>query len=556
MQWASRPPSGGFSWKVLAGLILAAAAGIVLMMRTPDPLEAQAAKKGTVAVARPVAAGDVAPEAKVPRGRVYQSRRLMDTSGFSEILSFLRWAPMPRSRRSGRTGRPPRPGRWSFTTNSSRRPGNPIRNGWASCSRRSTSSTSWERPRRPTSCSSRHGPGSSRTTPWPSSASIRSSIIRAWKRCDAARTRTASCAGARARASCRSSPPPSIPTQPAPAWRSSTSPSTSSSSPTTCRVRWLLNLAHMTLGEYPQKVDPRFLIPLDHYLKSEFDIGKFRDIGHLARSQPFQHGWRRDHGGFRRRRSARSRGHRRPTRPSTWRYYRNAGDGTFEDRTEPAGLIGATGGLVTRVQTDYNNDGRMDLFISRGAWLAAIRCRQSLAAERRRRHLHRRHASRRACIDPGQLHRRVLGRLRQRRLARRAIPLREPVQPACITTGGTGRSRKSPPGPACGRTAIVTARAATGSTTTTTTIRTCSSTTCKVTPGCITITATAPSPTSRKAMGIDGPKQGFSCWAWDYDNDGWLDIFATCYDHSLADVVKGHDRPAAQRDYRTGSFAT
>src|SRR5262249_36281227 len=25
--------------------------------------------------------------------------------------------------------------------------------------------------------------------------------------------------------------------------------------------RWLLNLAHMTLGEYPDKVDPRFLIP-------------------------------------------------------------------------------------------------------------------------------------------------------------------------------------------------------------------------------------------------------------------------------------------------------
>ena len=47
-------------------------------------------------------------------------------------------------------------------------------------------------------------------------------------------------------------------------------------------VRWLLNLAHMTLGEHPDKVDPRFLISLDQYLKSEFDIGKFRDIGHAA----------------------------------------------------------------------------------------------------------------------------------------------------------------------------------------------------------------------------------------------------------------------------------
>ena len=33
-----------------------------------------------------------------------------------------------------------------------------------------------------------------------------------------------------------------------------------------------------------------------------------------------------------------------------------------------------------------------------------------------------------------------------------------------------------------------------------------------------------------ESMGIDGPAVGFSCWAWDYDNDGWLDIFATSYD--------------------------
>ena len=33
---------------------------------------------------------------------------------------------------------------------------------------------------------------------------------------------------------------------------------------------------------------------------------------------------------------------------------------------------------------------------------------------------------------------------------------------------------------------------------------------------------------------------------WDYDNDGWLDIFATCYDRSLADVVNGMLGPAAQ----------
>ena len=45
--------------------------------------------------------------------------------------------------------------------------------------------------------------------------------------------------------------------------------------------------------------------------------------------------------------------------------------------------------------------------------------------------------------------------------------------------------------------------------------------------------------TSQVCKGIDGPLMGFSCWASDYDNDGWSDIFATCYDRTLADVVKG-----------------
>ena len=40
-------------------------------------------------------------------------------------------------------------------------------------------------------------------------------------------------------------------------------------------------------------------------------------------------------------------------------------------------------------------------------------------------------------------------------------------------------------------------------------------------------------------MGIDGPRGGFACWSWDYDNDGWLDIFATSYDRTLNDIVRG-----------------
>ncbi len=35
------------------------------------------------------------------------------------------------------------------------------------------------------------------------------------------------------------------------------------------------------------------------------------------------------------------------------------------------------------------------------------------------------------------------------------------------------------------------------------------------------------------------PERGLRVLVWDYDNDGWLDIFATSYDRTLADVVAG-----------------
>jgi hypothetical protein len=50
------------------------------------------------------------------------------------------------------------------------------------------------------------------------------------------------------------------------------------------------------------------------------------------------------------------------------RYFRNRGDGTFADRTEAAGLSGIVGGLNT-CQADYDNNGYMDVLVLRGAWL-------------------------------------------------------------------------------------------------------------------------------------------------------------------------------------------
>jgi len=48
-------------------------------------------------------------------------------------------------------------------------------------------------------------------------------------------------------------------------------------------------------------------------------------------------------------------------------FYLNNGDGTFSDKSAETGLIGHLGSLHLN-QTDFNNDGWMDLYIMRGAW--------------------------------------------------------------------------------------------------------------------------------------------------------------------------------------------
>ena len=52
------------------------------------------------------------------------------------------------------------------------------------------------------------------------------------------------------------------------------------------------------------------------------------------------------------------------------RFFRNNGDGTFEDRTARAGLTGEVGGL-NMVQADYDNDGFVDVLVLRGGWMGS-----------------------------------------------------------------------------------------------------------------------------------------------------------------------------------------
>jgi len=130
-------------------------------------------------------------------------------------------------------------------------------------------------------------------------------------------------------------------------------------------ARWLLNLAHMTLGEYPDRVPPAHLIP-SRVFASEHNPGRFRDVAQdcglaftgLAGGVAVEDF---DGDGL------------LDVMSSSWglhdqlRYFRNAGDGTYVERTKEAGLEGLTGGLNI-VHANYDNDGAPDVLVLRGAW--------------------------------------------------------------------------------------------------------------------------------------------------------------------------------------------
>lgn len=66
-------------------------------------------------------------------------------------------------------------------------------------------------------------------------------------------------------------------------------------------------------------------------------------------------------------------------------------DGRFVERTAESGLAGLVSGLNIQ-QTDYDNDGWMDIWVMRGAWLGTAGAHPEFTAPQQpRRHLHRRH---------------------------------------------------------------------------------------------------------------------------------------------------------------------
>jgi hypothetical protein len=140
--------------------------------------------------------------------------------------------------------------------------------------------------------------------------------------------------------------------------------------PSDLEARWLLNLAHMTLGQYPGKVPAEHLIPPAAFASGD-DPGHFPDVApRWGLDAPDLAGGAvvEDMDGdgdldviF--------------TSIDTcvpMRFHRNRGDGTFELATEALGLSGQLGG-INLVQADYDNDGRVDLFVARGGWQRPMR---------------------------------------------------------------------------------------------------------------------------------------------------------------------------------------
>ena len=130
-------------------------------------------------------------------------------------------------------------------------------------------------------------------------------------------------------------------------------------------ARWLLNLVSMALKEHPDSVPEQLLIPPAAFA-SDYDVGRFVDVAPKVGVDTFNlcggvivDDFDGDNlldivtSTF------------DPRGPLT--YYRNRA-GTFEDLSAPSHANDQLGGLNC-VAADYDNDGDMDVLVLRGAWL-------------------------------------------------------------------------------------------------------------------------------------------------------------------------------------------
>jgi tetratricopeptide (TPR) repeat protein len=130
-------------------------------------------------------------------------------------------------------------------------------------------------------------------------------------------------------------------------------------------MKWVLGLAYMTLGKYPAGVPKEYLIPPSIF-ESPDSVGRFVDVAPEAGINlyslsgglivdDFENNGLLDivTSDY--------------DQCAPMHYFHNNGDGTFSDHTAQAGLDKQLGGL-NMIQADYNNDGCVDILVLRGAW--------------------------------------------------------------------------------------------------------------------------------------------------------------------------------------------
>ncbi len=302
-------------------------------------------------------------------------------------------------------------------------------------------------------------------------------------------------------------------------------------------VQWLLNVAYMTLGKYPLGVPAKYLIDIGRFEDPAHAIGRFRDIGQQvgvnrlnqaggAIMDDFDNdGWLDivvtsfD--------------------PSqAMGVYLNNGQGAFVDRTQEAGVANQLGGLNC-MQTDYNNDGWKDVFIVRGAWLPGdMAMRPTLLRNNGDRTFT--DVTKTAGVDApvnsiaacwadydndGWLDVFVCCERQSNRLYRN-------LRDGTFQDRGLQSGLVGPPGACCkGATWIDFDN-----------------------DGWQDIFLNYSTDEQGQLfrnmrdgtfknvtheLGIRGPSLGFSCWTWDYDNDGWQDLYASSYVRSIAACADG-----------------
>lgn len=144
-------------------------------------------------------------------------------------------------------------------------------------------------------------------------------------------------------------------------------------SPHRLQALWLLNIAYMTIGDYPHKVPPKYLIQLDKFLPDEpFDSPRFKNSARKLGLDTFSLAGGVVADDF-------NNDGNLDLLVSSYntsgqlRLFINQADGTFMERTKEAGLTGILGGL-NMVQADFDNDGWLDVLVLRGAWLGSQGC--------------------------------------------------------------------------------------------------------------------------------------------------------------------------------------